>query len=526
MSIEWYRRIEPLPPFGDLQRGFAAEVADPLWLLARQWTTGEHLGEDASSPVLVSMTAAHIPLEPVGGLDPTVIPAEPIVEGTVDDWWTVGRRVRVGRAVKDDLTAVQRQRAAFEDPLPPPYGSTFEGEVDGRLAFRLGFVDADHAALTGLPEPRGDAWSRNTLDYATRFPVAGSTLSVTAHGGGDVDWYTADGDPDTALVVPPEGAGAQQTREVIPMRLQYPGAPHPRFWQIENHLVDIGGFPPSRAHLATTLLIELIAAHSNDWFLAPVPAPLAETLVEGQPNTDHPPGVGVVVSLGDVRVTDSFDDDWDLEPPADWSLFHTTNLEPSALVVWPTAATPITGALLDDIVLGVDEDANVLWAVELTVDGRELLEHAESLAALAEGHPTGTRKFTWLPTTTLPEHWHPYRIEPVTDESGATRRAFVQGLVSTATGPDATPGIRRGPRSDLIGGVSDAEIDAGADRGGEGHVLDAHAVPNQGLRLQRRYLLARGTDGRPVLWRERRRVPLLGGPVSHLRHDVFREAAD
>lgn len=201
--------------------------------------------------------------------------------------------------------------------------------------------------------------------------------------------------------------------------------------------------------------------------------------------------------------------------PHDWSLFRTTDLDPSALVVWPTASTPLTGDVLDDIVLGVDEDANLLWAVELTVDGVRRLDDAESLAALAAGgNQSGRRRFSWLPTTTLPEHWHRYRIEPVSDESGAVRR-FVQGLVSTATGPDATAGVRRGPRSELIGGVSDAEIAAGTDPAGTGHVLDADALPNQGLRLQRRYLLGRGTDGRPVLWRERRRMPLLGGPVSH-----------
>lgn len=85
------------------------------------------------------------------------------------------------------------------------------------------------------------------------------------------------------------------------------------------------------------------------------------------------------------------------------------------------------------------------------------------------------------------------------------------------------PGIRRGQRSELIGGFSDQQVAEGASPDGTGHVLEAHAVPHQGLRLERRYVLARGTDGRPVLWRQRRRVPLLGGGVSNLRFDVFRE---
>ena len=53
------------------------------------------------------------------------------------------------------------------------------------------------------------------------------------------------------------------------MRLQYPGAPLPRVWQIEDHAVDIGGYPPDRSHLATALLIELVSDHASDWFMAP-----------------------------------------------------------------------------------------------------------------------------------------------------------------------------------------------------------------------------------------------------------------
>jgi hypothetical protein len=40
LRVEWMRRLEPLPPYGDLQRGFANEVADPVWMLARQWQRG------------------------------------------------------------------------------------------------------------------------------------------------------------------------------------------------------------------------------------------------------------------------------------------------------------------------------------------------------------------------------------------------------------------------------------------------------------------------------------------------------
>ena len=174
--------------------------------------------------------------------------------------------------------------------------------------------------------------------------------------------------------------------------------------------------------------------------------------------------------------------------------------------LWPTATTPLTGVPIDDVVLGVDEDANVMWGVELRVDGIDLALSADSSAALEETRRTATRRFTWMPSTTLPDHWHPYRIET---RPQPARRVFVQGLVADLSQPPPRK-TREPARSELIGG-------------GSGHELDASAVPNQGLRLERRYALARGTDGSAVLWRQRRRLPVLAGPLSHLRFDLLKE---
>jgi hypothetical protein len=50
------------------------------------------------------------------------------------------------------------------------------------------------------------------------------------------------------------------------------------------------------------------------------------------------------------------------------------------------------------------------------------------------------------------------------------------------------------------------------------------AIPSNGVRLQRRAMLARDTAGRPVLWVERSSRPVTGPPTSHLRFDVFAES--
>ena len=99
-------------------------------------------------------------------------------------------------------------------------------------------------------------------------------------------------------------------------------------------------------------MIDLIVNHSDDWFTFGFPA-----------------RVGEIVTFEQVNVLDSFGDSWPLSPPSDWSLFTTAGLDPRSLVLWATARTPLAGPVLDEVVIGIDEDANLVWAVEQVVAG-------------------------------------------------------------------------------------------------------------------------------------------------------------
>jgi hypothetical protein len=359
-----YRRLEPLRPARDLRRAIRAEVADPAWFLGRQWQLGEHQGEDASSPAIIRGRVSHQPItyEPTRpDLDPTIIPAEALVETEPGDWWTIGRRLRLGRAAAAPLAALQppltnAQRSALTfGSLLSPYES-FGGELDGKKVFESVFL-AGHPLWNEVPKPPPDRWQPERLTYRAAFAVGGAALSVADHDGGDVDWFSADGTTPVQTE-----AETIRKQDVLPSRLRYPGAPHPRWWQIEDHHVDIGGFAPDRSHLGTILLLDTALAHSDDWFTFPVHPPARPS---GQPSA------GVVVTLHEVQVKDSFDEWWTLSVPPGpgdplppgaraWSLFRTRGLDRSSLIVWPTVATPVTGEPLDEIVLGVDEDANLL----------------------------------------------------------------------------------------------------------------------------------------------------------------------
>jgi hypothetical protein len=521
MSDPLYLTLEPRR--ADSDEGLRARVADPVWFLCRQWQLGELQGEDASTPVAVISAPRHVPItydRARPDLDPSVIPAEALLEAEPGEWWTIGRRVRLGRAAAPLLDPPVRERFRM-GRLAAPYESLAD-EVDGRAVFLAGML-AGNAIWSEVPSPAADRWSSSQLEYGASFEAGGATLRARGHTGGDVDWFTVDGDLGALPVT--RAAPPAASREVIPGRLDYPGAPHPRWWQLEDRTVDIGGFAPDRSHFPTMLLLDAVLAHADDWFTFPVPPP-ADSEVE--------PSSGVLVALDGVTVRDSFGEVWNLSaPPASgpgaWSLFHTAGLPESHLIVWPVAVAPLSGPTLDEILIGVDEDANLAWAVELRADGLQLLRNADTSAAVAETTRTGTREFRYLPSTTLPNGWHPYERVRVgdPDPGGATITAastpgagdgrsggWRQGVLADLTGRYPRP--RPGPVSRLIGGPSGPGL-------GRGHSLAAGAIPSNGVMLRRRAMLARDSAGRPVLWVERSAAPVAGPPTSHLRFDVFAE---
>lgn len=52
-ALNTWNRLEPLPVSADLQTALQATIADPLWLLCRQWQFLEFAGEDCGTPIEV-----------------------------------------------------------------------------------------------------------------------------------------------------------------------------------------------------------------------------------------------------------------------------------------------------------------------------------------------------------------------------------------------------------------------------------------------------------------------------------------
>ncbi len=162
------------------------------------------------------------------------------------------------------------------------------------------------------------------------------------------------------------------------------------------------------------------------------------------------------------------------------------------------------------MIIGVDEDANLLWGVERRVAGRQLAD--EPVGPVEPPPPPGALqaegqvRFRYRPSTKLPRYWHPYVIAEVDG-----RRRFVQGRLAD---------LEARPPAPMPPPISPLLVDPEAPAAGPVHQIEPAAIPTNGVRLARRWVLGRGTDGLPVLWRQRRRIPLQGPPVSGLRFDV------
>lgn len=527
-NFNTYARLESRPYERNLEEGFAAAIHDPLWFLARQWQMGEHQGENASSPVWVNYTLSSHPIQSADPrFDPLVIPAEAIVESERDDWWTMGRRMRIGRRVATHMALPEDDALRFYNP-PPPY-EQFHHHFDGLALWHKRDVLGIAPAVFGeeIPSESTPTWVSEKLLYQqseqNSFATDQHKLTVQRHRGGRMDWHSVD-----ASVAPaPDPRSETKPGEAIPTTLHYPGAPSTRWWQIEDAEIDPGGYAPDSAHTPTALLTELIFSHSDDWFLFPIVA-----------------RAGHVVAIETLEVHDAFgrvyrsqDVDgagqrlWQgLHPPQQWTLFHVDGrtpeeqgLPPEALLIWHVAELPLESIALERVQFGLDEESNLLWAVERTVDGREIesrkvdVPNEDLHPKFNNGKPSGDarqeREYAYVPGQGMTLHWHPYQIDEVEVAGQAERqRRLVQRRLVDLSRQKPMP--LPGPEAQVLQ----------ADSPNAPHQIAPLAIPSNGIELERRWQLARDMNGVPVLWVQRQRRTLLSPPARLLRFDVMEEA--
>lgn len=190
------RRFAPVARTTGMEQGLAARLADPLWMLARQWQMGELHGDDAGSVVSVRIDGvAHHPTwwrpEP-DAADPAAhewqpwsvadAPLEPLVEAEPADVATLRRlALRAAgqlrqRLVEAGLGHILAALAA-QAPWSPPLLS--------------GAADADRVAATALADPI--ALAQQVSSWAGPGAPAGAPpaelVAVLGLAAGEVDGF-------------------------------------------------------------------------------------------------------------------------------------------------------------------------------------------------------------------------------------------------------------------------------------------------------------------------------------------------
>jgi hypothetical protein len=326
-------RLEGVPRTDEFTASLRAEIADPLWMLCRQWQMGEFEGEDAATACQAKILSEHQQPEMIHfnegqpvNYNADQLPLETIVESepVKNDYYLclqMGRQFfklmnKAGLSAHkkafisnyviaenidpDDNEGIylsQSTAGIFPDGykiLQDINDNKFEAFVKSIAGISAGDIDKFTKSISPqfanwfhnlyhLPTPGQSAWRPNRMEYNFELDLphienrTGASLEATEYSSGKIDWLTFDENTAVADHENPSGAPAESETDnfeeivqtFIPSPLQYAGMPNPRFWQMENSRVDFGKIQTGTTGLLSILLTEYGLTYSNDWFVLP-----------------------------------------------------------------------------------------------------------------------------------------------------------------------------------------------------------------------------------------------------------------
>lgn len=226
-ALTRWNRLEGRPRAHQFDRALRAEMADPLWMLSRQWQMGEFEGDDAGSPVLARIcsrtsaldrfqagTAAPEPLS-------TALPLETQVERRPIAWQAgalrlaLDLRLMLGRRWQK-LLASARSRGELGQDYGPAY-------LDKYKVVAPDAADLGEAGICAHAE----AWRQ--FNAAADRAIDGYRL--LAYLDADLSHRASDGVGASAGDAPVLDALAQRWRDWLYQLIEQPGSPGNPAWQ-------------------------------------------------------------------------------------------------------------------------------------------------------------------------------------------------------------------------------------------------------------------------------------------------------
>jgi hypothetical protein len=543
-SVTIWNRLEPASRPTDISIGLEARIHDPLWLLGRQWQMQEFAGQDAGSPVSAAIAvdayeltryfgAGVAPDGVMGGkpLNNRTMPLEALAEREPPAAlpWRLAADAGIHFERCLDRHQVARHAAAFRARYSLGAGPLPKRLIDAdRLADALrpalkpdsgapglpalpAIPLEDHAAviaaamdwlqwfdvLVERPGADGSAWRADRLEYefcaAVATPEREIVLTSQNYPGGNLDWYDF-----TIRYGATLGGSAAEARAhplvqtLIPAPVTFPGMPASRWWEFENGSVDLSAVSAGPEDLIRLLLVEFALIYGNDWFLIPVELPVG-TLSRVR-------SLAVTNSFGETVVINAFSRAGGAG--TGWRAFTVTEegFIPSPpppggdlFFLPPVLGPSLDGLPNEEVAFVRDEMANLVWAIEKTIDGKA---QSTSPPPAAPDAVEGDR-YRYQISTGVREHWIPF--------------IPVQGVRSSLW-------LRRGRILDAAGRPVGAQ--AIVLRSDGPMLIHDEEVPREGLMLRRAFQLARWTDGSSHLWITRQRQPVAREGSSGLGFDL------
>lgn len=392
----------------DISKGLSARIADPYWMLGRQWQLGEFKGDDASSPVSVTVDYESVDIDQlslinsVGAQIKTPILngeiLEPFVEGESFEGSLAFERMALEAGLHFARYFAENVRPAILDYLRNKYPISLKVEVEDeflKLLYVKSFSakdfyknkDRDKVSITRLAaisdsevasiftqwslyfaevfEKSGqNFWQNDRLEYKFKIsnletqPVQ-VELESEEYDGSQLDWFHFKLRQEKT-----NSALASNKISMLPNAVRYVGMPQFRFWDFEDGEVFFGGLEVGVTDIQQMLFAEFATVYSNDWFYVPLTLP-----------------IGSLSRVKSFNVVDSFGEKFEIKPAAvldganrKWKFFELEGDRSIERGLAPWLFLPSTtlaaneNEAIEKVCFFRDESSNLVWAIEETIE--------------------------------------------------------------------------------------------------------------------------------------------------------------
>lgn len=577
-------RIEPRSRTEDPAKGLEAQIADPLWLLTRQWQLGEFQAENGGSPVrsCVSYFSQEVnvlragdtksPATSINGVPLEAMveaePAEPSIRDRVKTGQLFERLLRKsydGRVFEAEVWPVFRSASLLNKPTLEEErqldraSKILWNRMAGQVLDGQRVVEGVNKGAQSLPQPlrgklravyqtwvqlRGPAkltsktnspalWKAETLDYQFAIETkpsgkeASIALEAPSYRLGELDWYTF----SRESMVPKTYNNPKVTQEIfVPTKISVPGMPHSRWWDFEDSEVHFGQMEAGPADIGQLMFLQFGLVSSDDWFILPLAVPVNSATV-----------------ITKLEVIDVFGFPTTIErahtpgrtPLERWSLFELDVKGDSSQIgqmLLVPSAVPFKqeSEPLEEVQFQRDEGANMVWAVEQRirnqagkpVDGFEAYLQGRYPASAGNAPQSQDREEGQGASATEGK-----QVIPTFHLASRVPANWIPFLAQKIPGNDRAMQLRRaimlrnqdGMAPTAIPSLSTILNRKNPNNPAEGamDIVREEAVPRAGVKIQLTKQRVRWIDGSTIIWLGRKVVTGRGEATSGLKFDYI-----